>query len=105
MSIRDFTILSALISKCHFTFSIHAFVCCGIQACNECVHRTLIIPIRMEMQWLHDGNLEEGKKQKLEFFKHVWGWGNRIFNSVPLSAVWKPSTLFTKIVLYLYVHI
>lgn len=58
----------------------------------------------MEMQWLHDGNLEEGKKQKLEL-SMFGGGGNRIFNSVPLSAMWKPSTLFTKIVLYLYVHI
>lgn len=58
----------------------------------------------MEMQWLHDGNLEEGKKQKLEL-SMCGGGGNRIFNSVPLSAMWKHSTLFTKIVLYLYVHI
>lgn len=56
------------------------------------------------MQWLHDGNLEEGKKQKLEL-SMCGGGGNRIFNSVPLSAMWKHSTLFTKIVLYLYVHI
>lgn len=27
----------------------------------------------MEIQRLHDGNLEEKKKLKLEFIKHVWG--------------------------------
>jgi len=70
--INDFNILSLLIFKCHFIFSIHEFVYCGIQACDECVYRTLIIPIRMEIKWLHDGNLEE-EKQRLEFIKHVWG--------------------------------
>lgn len=45
---------------------------CGVQACNECVYRTLLIPVRMEIKWLHDGNLEE-KNQKLEFIKHVLG--------------------------------
>lgn len=27
----------------------------------------------MEIKWLHDGNLEEKKKQKLELIKHVLG--------------------------------
>lgn len=67
-------ITSLLIFKCHFTFSVHEFVYCGIQACDECIYRTLIIPVRMEIKWLHDGNLKEKrKKQKLEFIKHVWG--------------------------------
>lgn len=57
----------------------------------------------METKWLHDGNLEEEKKQKIEFIKHVWG-KNRNFNSVPPSAMWKLTTLFTKIVLYLYIY-
>lgn len=63
--INDFNILSVLIFKCHFIFSIHEFVFCGIQACDECVYRTLIIPIRMEIQRLHDGNLEEKKSWNL----------------------------------------
>lgn len=70
--INGFSILSILIFKCHFTVFIHGFVFCGVQACNECVYRTLLIPIRMEIKWLHDGNLEE-KNQKLEFIKHVLG--------------------------------
>ena len=48
-----------------YIFSIHAFVYCGVLACNECVYRTLIIPIRMEIKWLHDGNLEEEKSRNL----------------------------------------
>lgn len=70
--INGFSILSLLIFKHHFTVFIHGFVFCGVQACNECVYRTLLIPIRMEIKWLHDGNLEE-KNQKLEFIKHVLG--------------------------------
>lgn len=62
--INDFDILSVLIFKSLFIFSIHEFVYCGIEACNECVCRTLIIPIRMEIKWLHDGNLEEIKKSR-----------------------------------------
>lgn len=27
----------------------------------------------MEIKWLHDGNLEEKKNQKLELIKHVLG--------------------------------
>lgn len=60
--INDFDILSVLIFKSLFIFSIHEFVYCGIEACDECVCRTLIIPIRMEIKWLHDGNLEEKKR-------------------------------------------
>lgn len=37
---------------------------CGMQACDECVHRTLIILIRMKIKWLHDGNLEEEEKSR-----------------------------------------
>lgn len=54
--INDFNILSVLIFKCHFTVSVYEFVYCGVQACDECVYRTLIIPIWMEIKWLHDGN-------------------------------------------------
>lgn len=46
---------------------LHMRICyCGIQACDECVHRTLIILIRMEIKWLHDGNLEEEEEKKAE---------------------------------------
>lgn len=63
--INDFSILFVLIVKCHFTVSIHEFVYCGVQACDECVYRTLLIPTRLEIKWLHDGNLEEKKSRNL----------------------------------------
>lgn len=44
-----------------------------MQACDECIYKALIISIRVEIQWLHDGNLEEKKKDRnLNSFKHVW---------------------------------
>lgn len=34
-----------------------------MQAYDECVYKALIISIRVEINWLHDGNLEEEKKK------------------------------------------
>lgn len=89
--------------------STHAFVYCGVLACNECVYRTLIIPIRMEIKWQHDGNLEDKKKQKLEFVKHVCGKIESLTQCLCLQCgnlqLCSPKLYYTCIYIYTYINI
>lgn len=63
----------------------------------------------MDIKWLHDGNLDEKTKQKLEFIKHVWGKIESLTQCLRLQCgnlqLHSPKLYYTCIDIPIYINI
>lgn len=105
-SINDFDIFWTLISKCRFALSLCESAIAGSKHLrNMYIEHEYSCEDGNKMDaWQKFRKTKKKKKSRTWIAKHVWG-GNRILNSVPMSAMWNPSALCTKTVSYLYIYI